>query len=59
METDTADELISQLMALRSKLDTLNARQDETNSLMRDLMETINSNSQELLELRQEMQKKG
>ena len=58
MDDDAAHELISQMMALSTKLDTLNARQDEANEIMRGMIDALNTNSQELLELREEMQKK-
>jgi len=58
MDDDAAHELIGQMMALSTKLDTLNARQDEANAIMRGLIDALNTNSQELLELREEMQKK-
>ncbi|WP_158972416.1 hypothetical protein [Chachezhania sediminis] len=58
MTDDAANELIEQMMSLSSKLDTLNARQDEANDIMRGLIDALNTNSQELLELRQDMQKK-
>ena len=58
MDDDAAPELIGQMMALSTKLDTLNARQDEANEIMRGMIDALNTNSQELLELREEMQKK-
>lgn len=58
MDDDAAHEPTSQMMALSTKLDTLNARQDEANAIMRGLIDALNTNSQELLELREEMQKK-
>jgi len=58
MDNDAASEMIGQIMTLSTRLDTLNARQDEANDLMRGVIDALNRNSQELLELRQDMQKK-
>lgn len=57
MDEQSAYELTNALIQLSSKIDTQNARQDETNDLIRALISAMNSNSQELLELREQLSK--
>ncbi|MBY0135564.1 hypothetical protein [Paracoccus yeei] len=59
MDEQSAYELTHAISQLVTKLDTNNARQDETNDLIRSLIDALNSNSQELLEMREHLQKQG
>lgn len=58
LDSSAAYELTLAISQLNNKLDVSNSRQDETNDLIRSLIDTLNSNSQELLELREMLEKK-
>lgn len=61
MDDSSAYELTHAITQLVNKLDTSNAQQEETNDLIRHLISKLSDNSQELQELREELekQKKG
>lgn len=59
MDNDIGEELARVIVQLATKLDSANAKQDDTNDLLRGLIDALNTNSQELLEIKEEMRRKS
>lgn len=59
MDNETGAELARVIAQLATKLDSANAKQDDTNELMRGLIDALNTNSQELLEIKEQMRLKS
>jgi len=58
MDNSEAYELTLAVHQLVNKLDTQNSQQEEANNLIRNLIGALNTNSQELLELRQQLEER-
>lgn len=58
MDNSEAYELTLAVHQLVNKLDTQNSQQEEANDLIRNLIGALNTNSQELLELRQQLEER-
>lgn len=59
MDNETGEELARVIVQLATKLESANAKQDDTNDLLRGLIDALNTNSQELLEIKEEMRRKS
>jgi|GEM_PF-5680935 len=59
MNNETGEELAMVIVQLVTKLESANAKQDDTNDLLRGLIDALNTNSQELLEIKEEMRRKS